>query len=743
MRSFSNTSTFVNATTPYYDLQTTLQRNLVSTGFSADALQYSNSGSFFRSKNVLRGEGFSGESLECSNSFSYFDANGGGVPPAFPPADPFPTTVTATRITINFSSQGSSGDPPATYGIYYGVVRPDTFVNSVNAFGSLYVSQLTNLLPATKYYFQAIAQNPQGYLLSGITEVTTKSVPPSPSPPSGAPTSPVFVSSTTTSLTIQFDVAGITGSPYPSFEATFNSIAFPATQVSGTIYQVVATGLSPATLYTCYSVAYNESGTELSVPSLFSTLPAPLVPPSGPPSIPSLISATTTTITIEFDVDGISGSPVPTYYADQGATQLTAVLTSGTKYQATAIGLQPGTSYSFTSSATNAAGTKTSGSASFSTSSGPSPPTSLQSIFVVDFLLFDGIQWVIGQQNIPDIGQWFLTGGNAGQIQGNTGQSVIPYLKSLQAQGCKILVSIGGGGLSQTNLNAMLSNVQNTAASICYALLSKGVGTNPLGFAKTGTPWADFAFDGLDTDIEGPNGYQWPDGSAQYNLIKAVNTFLPSTILTAAPQSANMVSPNAFGGNDNGAWYGFPSLTPSSTLANYNTSASTRAWMYPLLMSSCGLKYLFVQFYNYDYPNSYPGSGPSNYFVPLLAMWGFLVLQSHVTLGTGCKLILGFGTNDATPIWNQGTDAPALNTNITQANALITAETGFSSVTPDMWIAGWGAWNSPSANSVVSTIYSPSGAIPNLPAGAVMLWTNNSGSPSLNPGWTGPIVNSR
>jgi hypothetical protein len=60
-----------------------------------------------------------------------------------------------------------------------------------------------------------------------------------------------------------------------------------------------------------------------------------------------------------------------------------------------------------------------------------------------------------------------------------------------------------------------------------------------------------------------------------------------------------------------------------------------------------------------------------------------------------------------------------------------------------MWIAGWGAWNSPSANSVVSTIYSPSGAIPNLPASAVMLWTNNSVSPSLNPGWTGPIVNTR
>jgi hypothetical protein len=85
MRSFGSSSTFINATTPYYDLQTTLQRNLVSTGFSADGLQYANSRSFFRSKNALVGAGFSGESLECSDSYSYFDPNGGGVPPAFPP----------------------------------------------------------------------------------------------------------------------------------------------------------------------------------------------------------------------------------------------------------------------------------------------------------------------------------------------------------------------------------------------------------------------------------------------------------------------------------------------------------------------------------------------------------------------------------------------------------------------------------------------------------------------------------
>ena len=744
--SYSSSATFVNCTTPYYDLQTTLQRNLVSSGFSADATQYGDARSFYRSKNVLKGAGFSGESLECSSSYSYFDANGGGTPPAFPPTNPEPSTVRATEIIVYFSSQGSSGNPPATYGIYYGKDRPDTFVTAVNAFGSLYVSQVTGLLPGTTYYFQAIAQNSQGFLLSGITPITTASVPPSPSPPSSAPTIPTLISATSSSLTIQFDVAGITGNPTPLFQGKFGTTVFPAVQVSGTLYQATASGLPANTPFNCSSVAYNESGTLTSSSVSFSTLPASLSPPSSAPSVPTLVSATTTSITIEFDVDGISGNPTPTYYASQGATDLTATLISGTKYQATATGLNPGTSYPFTSSAVNSQGTKTSVSASFSTNAGPPPPpVALKSIFVIDFLLYDGVQWVIDQQNIPDIGQWFLTGGQAGQIQANTGQSVIPYLKSLQAQGCKIIVSFGGGGLTPSILATMFGNPQNTAASICYALLTKGSGNNPLGFAKAGTPWADFAFDGLDMDVE----TNTPQPADQYNVLQAIHALVPSAILTSAPQAPN-INPyingsgqlvNAFGGNGNGGWQAFPTVFPSDTLANYTTATSTSAFMYPPLLASCGMSYMFIQFYNQG-PSWYPGT-PGTSFVPALAMWGFLCVKSQSVLGVGCKLIAGFASNDGDPIWNQSTDASALNTAITSANSLITAVSGFSSVVPSMWLAGIGFWNSPSANSVVTTIYSPSGGIPNLPAEAVMLYTNNSGSPSLNPVWTGPIPNTR
>jgi hypothetical protein len=738
MRSFGTSNQFVNLSTPYYDLVAPLKgSSLQSVGFASDGIQYGNKQSFFSAKSSLTGVGYSTESTECSDSTAYYDAFGGGEPPTLTPTDPTPITITASGISVYFSSQGDSGTPTATLSILYGSQRPDTPAVAVNAFGSLYVSQVSGLVPNTTYYFQAVASNPSGTLKSGIVPITTAVVPPSPSPPSSAPTVPTLVSSTGRSLTIQFDVAGISGNPMPLYQGKIGSNVFPATLVSGTLYQVTFSPLTPNTSYNCSSVAYNQSGTLTSASAPFTTQPASPTPPTSAPSVPTLVTATRTSITIEFDVAGVSGFPTPTYFASVGSTDLSATLVSGTLYTATATGLTPGTTYTFTSSAVNASGSKTSAGAPFSTLPSPAP-TSLSSLYVIDFLLFDGVQWVIDQQSIPDIGQWFLTGGQAGQIQGNTGQSVIPYLKSLQAKGCKILVSFGGGGLTQPILTPMLSNPADTAASICYALLSKGSGTNPLGFAKAGTPWADFAFDGLDMDIEGPNGYQWPDASAQLNILNAIHTLIPSAILTAAPQAANLIDPYKFGGNGNGTWYPFPRVFPSDTLANYNTASSTSAWMYPPLMASCGLNYLFVQFYNQG-TSWYPGT-PGTSFVPALAMWGWLCIKSQTTLGTGCKLILGFATSvDGQPVWNQSTDASALNSAITSANALITAEAGYSSVVPSMWIAGWGGWNSPSANGVVAGIYSPAGGIPNLPAGAVMLYTNNAGSPSLNPGWTGPV----
>jgi hypothetical protein len=631
--------------------------------------------------------------------------------------------------------------------------------------GTQFRATITGLPADTTYFFESLVQYRGLSAKSALSEpITTGSPGPvGPSPPSGPPSVPEIIAPPTeTAARLYFTTAGVTGNPTPSFKLQYStSSTGPWTDAVATranpvlaLYVSDLTGLTASTPYFARSVAFNTEGTENSANMTFTTDGGGGTAPSGPPTVPAFISATTATIVVSFDTAGITGVPDPTYSVvyDTSPTgpftaSAAATLSAGTVYRATVGGLAPNTTYYFKSVAANGTPPDALSAAStgYATLPGPPPPPGpeLRSLYVINFLLYDGTQWVISQQNSPDIGQWFLTGPNAGTIINNTGQSVIPYLTGLQAKGCKIILSMGGGGLTSANLTPMLSNIANTAASVVYALLTTGTGTNPLNFAKTGTPWANFAFDGFDLDIEGPVGYQWPDGSVQWQLANAIRLALPGTILTAAPQAPNLVSQNAFGGNGNGAWYPFPHVYPSDTLANYNTNPPTggvRAWMYPPDMRSSGLNYIFVQFYNQG-PSWYPGT-PNTSFNVALAMWGWLCVLAQTAPGVGPKIIVGFATFDGQPIWDQGSVAPALNTAITAANALITAQPGYSAIVPSHWLAGIGFWNSPSANSVAATIYSPAGALPNLPAEAVQLYQANS-QPCPNPGWSGPVPNTR
>lgn len=678
----------------------------------------------------------------ADNVFNQFYVRYGPGVRAAPPAPPGTVVQTDLLLPLDFA--------------WY----PATFYT-----GTFYRATVPLLAPSTTYYFDSVVKFRQVTRTSALSDpiTTTAPGPVGPSPPSAPPSIPYQAApATQTAATLYFTTGGITGNPTPSYKLQYSDdIDGPYIDVAAVqplpnlaLYVSNVTGLTPDTPYYARSVAFNTEGEQISPVLAFRTASGGGVAPSGPPTVPTFVSATSSTIVVQFDAAGITGTPNPTFSIrfDTSAggafvSAAPATLVSGTIYRATVSGLTPATTYYFKSFAYN--GTPPSqasaASAGFATQSGPAPPpgTELKTLYVVNFLLFDGIQWVVSQQNTPDIGQWFLTGSNAGTIINNTGQSVIPYLQGLQAKGCKIILSMGGGGLTQANLTPMLSNTANTAASIVYALLSNGTGSNPLSFAKAGTPWANFAFDGLDMDIEGPVGYQWPNGGAQWEILNAIRTALPGTILAAAPQAPNLVAQNAFGGNGAGAWYPFPHVYPSDTLANYNTNppaGGVKTWMYPPDMRTSGLNHIFVQFYNQG-SSWYPGT-PGTSFGVALAMWGWLCVLAQTARGVGPKIIVGFATNDGQPIWNQGTDAAALNAAIPQANALITAQPGYSDVVPAHWLAGWGAWNSPTANSVAATIYSPSGACPNLPAEEVMLYQANQ-QPPPNPNWTGPVPNTR
>tara|TARA_R110000868_G_scaffold404466_1_gene682683 strand:+ start:73 stop:522 length:450 start_codon:yes stop_codon:yes gene_type:complete len=139
----------------------------------------------------------------------------------------------------------------------------------------------------------------------------------------------------------------------------------------------------------------------------------------------------------------------------------------------------------------------------------------------------------------------------------------------------------------------------------------------------------------------------------------------------------------------------------------------------------------------------YPGGlTDQTVFNNALAAWGILCIKSQATQGIGCKVVMGFATADGNPIWNQTNDSANVKRGIVYANDVIKNQLNLPNLAVTDWLAGIGFWNSPSANSVAATIYSPSGNMNQLPANATILYCNNT-QPPENPEWNGPIPNTR
>jgi hypothetical protein len=213
---------------------------------------------------------------------------------------------------------------------------------------------------------------------------------PVPTAPSSAPTVPAVLGTPTqTSITVSFDVFGITGDEPIDYSVFWGTTAsptnsFPATLLSGTIWTSTITGLNPDTSYYFKSRAVNIVGEKDSVvsASIQTDSPSPGAP-SGPPTIPTVSGTPSqTSITVRFDVAGISGVPPPDFSVFWGETPSPtnpgiATFVSGTTYVSTVSGLTAGTAYYFISSASNASGTQDSAvSARISTAGTPITPPS-------------------------------------------------------------------------------------------------------------------------------------------------------------------------------------------------------------------------------------------------------------------------------------------------------------------------------------------------------------------------------
>ena len=684
-----------------------------------------------------------------------------GTPPENLPALAF-TSSSSTYINATFDVSPVTGTAPITYTVMYGTtITGLIYTASVTlASGTIYDVVAQPLDPATTYEFQLTATNAYGATAGLLYPFSTE--PSAPSPPSGPPTVPILQAVTNTTLEVQTSIAGIEGTQPLTFTFEYGlttalgTISNPTGGIGGNLLMLELTGLPPSTTYFFACRVTNSQGTLMSAVSEgFSTLPDPPIPtpPSGPPTVP-IVSGTPTSssITVTFDVAGITGDPTPTYSIVYGTlagapTPGVATFVSGTTYEATVTGLLAGTDYYFNSVASNAVGSASSiQSAPISTASAPLPPSALQNLAVLTFLVIDGSGiWSINTSGNPSFGSMMLTGVNAGTWQGTDGKA---YLNGIRAKpNTELILSLGGSGLNALLPIAFPSN--QGAIDLCDTIWNVlfGAGSpntlNWSNLAWAGLPTPLF-FSGIDLDMEGVIGTgilaafmtQWE------NNVQVYTASIGTKTLTMAPQSPNTwmtASPSTSIFTDN--FTAVPFASSTSALSTVSVPfLSSAALICPGFLKF--FNYVFIQVYNQS-SDVYPGGVNFN---AQMAQWAYLIMISNRVHNKTTKLIFGFGTTDASPLWNAGVDGPLLATAIPLITALVNAQLLVDVLpvcTNTEWCGGWGAWNSPSNISVSSAVYANGSVLtPGLMGSTTMLYANASG---IDTTWAAglPIINLR
>jgi hypothetical protein len=277
---------------------------------------------------------------------------------------------TDTSIPVQFDTAGIAGTQPITYGIYISTTNPPTgpLIAASVLSGTNFYAVPTGLVASTQYFISSVADNGVGDpLVSTPLTITTTPTPTNPAPAPGIPYVSPTIPPTASTITIEFDTAGVVGTPSVTFASVLNPgiVPGPATLVAGTIYRSTYTGLSPSTNYVFQSSAVGTSPTGIIYSGLSAPIQtsAPAPGPTGTLTAPVQYSLVDNTqkLAVRFDVSGVVGATSYGIYISPNTTIQTdilypAQLVSGTTYQGLVTGLINATPYYFWAVAINALG---------------------------------------------------------------------------------------------------------------------------------------------------------------------------------------------------------------------------------------------------------------------------------------------------------------------------------------------------------------------------------------------------
>jgi len=721
------------------------------------------------------------------------------IAPSIP--DTAQVAIPSTSITVYINTAGITGTPAPTYTINYGTAPNSltTPITPVLAFGTLYVATITGLTPSTAYYFNSVATNSEGTQTSQASgAITTSSG--TGTPPSGAPTIPAVVGSpTSSSITVYFDTAGITGTPAPTYYILVGSgntplnefVPFPATLAGGpvpTFYNATATGLAPNTAYFFYAGAGNGVPSDTTSPLSASITTASVPTPA------SLMTNVITPFLIQgprfnsvspwAGIDYYIATPATGAVYEVGGTTATGQQLFGSMYGGTVgdagnLSGDPGNIVPYAGSCT--------ADQVFNFSFGTESDAYLNSV-----------KTALGS-NGRVLASW---GGFYADVLGlfgpyqpagypGTNPAVGDVIKSFLYNYC---------GKISPNTNPLLWKRQNTTSTSSYNFVYQGM---VLDFENVGNgnPLNSYPYPEPGTAPEFPtqatNPTYAPYIDALGSIPKAFYDIAPDFFLSNAPVSfsliadigtTNICAPNSA----LNTWYAFPTAEVPPTVASYIPGDNTtKALNHPNQLAY--MDDIFVQFYN-EGPDYYPGG---QYFSNLLACWGWVALQAQAKGIKSTKINLGLARGNIIPggstpwkadaqgptpplgseigppfaLWypqyctssppnsvapnptglnwpNTGPTKDPINiaNHIIEANNYLQAMTGNPSLAPVNWLSGMGFWAGGNATLMAKSIYdinnslSPAnvGGASVLPHTEVYCWGDAS-YPAPDPLWPGNV----
>ena len=195
------------------------------------------------------------------------------VPPSSAPSTPKDVFITNQQIIIQFDTTGITGTLPLTYYALYGTTaNPTTAVSTTATDPTTQQAIINSLTPLTNYYFASGVQNVAGTLSSGVLgPIQTEGAP-------NAPTIPVLVTATNTTITASTDASAVVGVPTPTILMTYiqtpggSAVQVSTINTSGSIWSVQVSSLTANTNYGFSAQASNVYGSSGTDSAIFSTL---------------------------------------------------------------------------------------------------------------------------------------------------------------------------------------------------------------------------------------------------------------------------------------------------------------------------------------------------------------------------------------------------------------------------------------------------------------------------------------